>query len=200
MSFQDLFWKRDLVVHPPISIPAKSFADSNSLNVLRDCKNPDYPLSTIIIGDKDSMESFCEWVLKLPKGYKKGLISATLRFETIRVHGLLHSPAKNRFATIKVNEQILDRIELVKQHPHGEDYGIDSQRPYPVLNYLEKSNGKRELRIRIELESGVKWDLDRITMEGVVEQGRVKEWILLVIGAVISVCFEFIIKGIFCLQ
>jgi len=125
------------------------------------------------------------WGLELPKEVRKRLIDINLRIDTIRAHGMLHTPWYNKSATIYVNDRRLDKIYLVKPHPHGLDFGVDTRRPLPILDFIDK--GKPIQTIRIETEDEVFRDIDRVALEAIVLRKRLKQWVWIVIGALLSI-------------
>lgn len=124
------------------------------------------------------------WNLKIPDDVRKYLIDMTLKIETIRTHGMLHSPIKGKSASIFINNQLVDRIELVKPHPHGEDFGADSRRPYPIFSYIDKN--KSIQTVKIEVDDDVYWDIDRLTLEPIILRKEIKPEAAMIIGAIIS--------------
>ena len=124
------------------------------------------------------------WDLQVPDDVRKSLIDMTLKIETVRTHGMLHSPHEGRTASVFVNDQLLDRIKLVRPHPHGEDYGVDSRRPFPVFRYIDLERDTQTVKIAVE--EGVAWDIDRITLEPVTLRREIRPEIAMVVGAFIS--------------
>jgi hypothetical protein len=135
--------------------------------------------STIIINGGNG-----EWNLDIPEYIRNNLIDMTLKIETIRTHGMLHSPQKNKSASIFVNGNLVDKINLVKQHPHGTDFGVDSRRPYPVFRYINRENCTQN--IRIEVDKDALWDIDRISLEPVILRKEWKPVSTMILGAIIS--------------
>jgi hypothetical protein len=124
------------------------------------------------------------WELAIPSHVRRSLIDATLRIETIRTHGMLHSPKQHTSASVFVNDKLVDKIYLVRPHPHGEDFGVDSRRPFPILRYIDKT---RDLQtVRIEVDPEVSWDIDRISIEPVVLTWEITPGAAMVVGAIIS--------------
>ena len=102
------------------------------------------------------------WKFDIPKYIRDALADISLRVETVRTHGMLHSPKQGKSASIYNNDQLVDKIYLVRPHPHGEDFGVDSRRPLPVLGYIE--TGKDTQTVRIEVDQDVYWDIDRVSL------------------------------------
>ncbi len=73
------------------------------------------------------------WEITLPEDIRDHLVDATLRIETVRTHGMLHSPNRGTDASVFVNDALVDKIVLAKSHLHGEEFGVDSRRPYPIF-------------------------------------------------------------------
>lgn len=124
------------------------------------------------------------WQINVPEYIRKKLIDMTLKIETIRTHGLLHSRIYRKSASIFLNDKLLDKIYLVKRHPNGEDYGVDSRRPFPVFRYIDRN--KEIQKIKIEIENDSYWDIDRVTLEPIILNKQIKPWITIIIGAIIS--------------
>jgi len=124
------------------------------------------------------------WRLEVPKGVRRYLIDMTLRIETVRTHGMLHSPHKGKSASIFVNNQLVDKIYLVRPHPHGEDYGVDSRRPFPIFRYIDKD--KSIQAIKVNVDEDVSWDIDRVTLEPIILRKEWKPEATMIIGAIIS--------------
>jgi hypothetical protein len=112
------------------------------------------------------------------------LVDMTLRIETIRTHGMLHSSSPNKSASIFVNGQLVDKIYLVEPHPHGKDYGVDSRRPFPIFCYINKD--KSVQTIKVEVDKDVRWDIDRVTLEPIILRKEIKPEVAMIIGAIIS--------------
>ena len=127
---------------------------------------------------------WAEWTLHVPKYVRKHLIDMTLRIETIRTHGMLHSRQPGTRAWIYVNGDLVDEIKLVKPHPHGEDYGVDTRRPLPVLRYIDRArNGQT---IKVQVEAGTLWDIDRVTLEPIILRREIRPGLMLIMGAIVS--------------
>lgn len=135
--------------------------------------------STIIISG-----GFGEWDLEIPEHIRRSLIDATLRIETIRTHGMLHSPLPKKRASIRFNNQLVDEIHLVRRHPHGKDYGVDSRRPFPISRYIDRDRSTQT--VRVEVHKGALWDIDRVALELVVLRKEIKPEVAMVVGAIIS--------------
>jgi hypothetical protein len=127
---------------------------------------------------------WAEWRLQVPKYVRKQLIDMTLRIETIRTHGMLHSPRPGTRAWIYVNGDLVDEIKLVKPHPHGEDYGVDTRRPLPVLRYIDR--GRDEQTIKVGVEAGTLWDIDRVALEPIILRREIRPGLMLIMGAIVS--------------
>ena len=131
------------------------------------------------------------WELEVPEEVRKYLIDMTLKIETVRTHGMLHSPKKHSpkkgissSASILVNDQLVDKIYLVKPHPHGEDYGVDSRRPFPIFRYI--ATDKKIQTIKITVDEEVFWDIDRVSLEPIILRKEWKPEATMIIGAIIS--------------
>lgn len=124
------------------------------------------------------------WELKVPQHVLRDLVDVTLRIETIRTHGMLHSPKRNTKAEIFFNDVLVDRIYLVKPHPHGEDFGVDSRRAFPVFRYINKNRSVQQIKIKVDDE--VYWDIDGIVLEPIVLRTEITPEAAMVIGALIS--------------
>jgi hypothetical protein len=147
--------------------------------------------STVIISG-----GYGVWNLEIPEGVRRSLVDMTLRIETIRTHGILHTPFPNKSASIFVNDQLIDKIYLVKPHPHGEDYGIDSRRPFPIFRYIAKD--KSVQTIRVEVDKDVSWDIDRVTLEPITLRKEIKPEAAMVIGAIISAIIGGVVSFFIC--
>lgn len=135
--------------------------------------------STVIVSG-----GWAEWELEVPRDVRKQLLDMTLRIETIRTHGMLHSPRFRTSASVIVNHQRVDRIYMVKPHPHGEDYGVDSRRPFPVFRYIKRDTQTQI--IRIEVDEDAFWDIDRITLEPLIVRREIRPVVYMLLGAIIS--------------
>jgi len=124
------------------------------------------------------------WKLEVPKVVRKYLTDITLKIETVRTHGMLHSPKRGKSASIFVNNQLVDKIYLVKPHPHGEDYGVDSRRPFPIFRYINRDKNIQTLKINVDED--VSWDIDRVTLEPIILRKEWKPEATMIIGAIIS--------------
>ena len=132
------------------------------------------------------------WELRIPQDVRKSLIDITLKIETIRTHGILHSPRKGASASVFFNDQLVDRIYLVKPHPHGEDYGVDSRRPFPVFRYINRDFDIQTVKVTVDEDA--KWDIDRLTLEPIVLRKVWKPEATMVIGALISAVIGAIVN------
>jgi len=137
------------------------------------------------------------WELNVPKYVLRTLVDMTLRIETIRTHGMLHTPPFNpsvekRYATILVNGGQVDKISLVKPHPHGRDFGVDSRRPFQVFRYIDKKNSVQE--IRIEVDDKVRWDIDKITLEPITLRREITPKAAMLIGAAVGAILSFVLS------
>ena len=146
--------------------------------------------STVIISGGYGM-----WELSIPKHVRKQLISAYLKIDTIRTHGMLHSAIKNTSASIIVNGQPVDKIYLVKPHPHGEDFGVDSRRPFQILRYIDR--GRDTQTVRIEVDKNVCWDIDEVCIDPIILRYEVTPGAWMILGAIISTILGII--GSICL-
>lgn len=137
------------------------------------------------------------WELNVPKDVLRTLVDMTLTIETIRTHGMLHTPpfdqtVERRYATILVNGESVDKISLVKPHPHGGDFGVDSRRPFQVFGYIDKTNLVQEIRINVD--DKVLWDIDRITLVPTTLRRELTPKAAMVIGAVIGAILSFVLS------
>lgn len=142
----------------------------------------EFALSTVILNDGDAV-----WELPTPgciKDKSCKLVDATLRIETVRTHGMLHSPTPGACASIYVNDRLVDKICLVKPHPHGEDFGVDSRRPFPILRYFDIERDAQAIRIEVDAEAS--WDVDSVSIEPVVVRREITPGASMIIGAAIS--------------
>ncbi|MCP4713091.1 MAG: hypothetical protein GY869_31055 [Planctomycetes bacterium] len=142
--------------------------------------------STVIINGGHAI-----WELPVPKRIRDKLIDMTLKIETVRTHGMLHSPNYRTSASIYINDELIDRIVLVKPHPHGEDYGVNSRRPIPVYRFINRKKNKQ--LIKIVVDENAKWDIDRITFEPIVLTKTWKPEMAMIIGACISAFLGYIL-------
>lgn len=151
-----------------------------SAKEFKEGKRPDSftPSAVIISG------GYGEWDLEIPGDIMRSLIDVTLRIETIRTHGMLHSPLPKKSASILVNKRLVDKIHLVKRHPHGKDYGVDSRRPFPISRYIDRDRNTQT--VRVEVDKGAFWDIDRVTLEPIVLREEIKPEAAMVVGAIIS--------------
>jgi len=130
--------------------------------------------------------------------FPDSLQSANLKITTFRTHGGLHIPPneatrppdKYKQGNLYINDHLVDNIDLVKETPHGTDFGFNKLEPYPIVNWIEKS--KREnngiLKIKLEVDQNVLWDVDEISIEDIIyESKELKQWVWMVCGALLSV-------------
>jgi hypothetical protein len=142
----------------------------------------EFTLSTVILNDGDAV-----WELPTPsciRGRSCRLVDATLRIETVRTHGMLHSPVPGASAGVFVNDYLVDEISLVKPHPHGEDFGVDSRRPFPIFRYFDIERDVQTIRIEVDAEAS--WDIDSVSIEPVVIRREITPGASMIIGAAIS--------------
>jgi len=162
------------------SVHSDGFGGHVSAKEFKEGERPDvFTPSTVIISG-----GWGEWDLEIPGDIRRSLIDVTLRIETIRTHGMLHSPLPNKHASIRVNNQLVDKMHLVKRHPHGKDYGVDSRRPFPISRYIDRDRNTQT--VRIEVDKGAFWDIDRVALEPVVLRKEIKPEVAMVVGAIIS--------------
>ena len=109
---------------------------------------------------------------------------------------MLHSPVQRSTASILVNEHLVDMIYLVKPHPHGEDYGVDSRRPLQIVRYIDKARDVQT--IKIQVAENVSWDIDEISIEPIVSRYEVTPGAWMILGAGISAILGVI--GTLCLN
>jgi len=127
---------------------------------------------------------WAEWDLEVPQHVRESLVDMTLRIETIRTHGMLHSPREGKRAWVYVNGQLVDEIVLLRLHPHGGDFGVDTRRPLPILSYVDR--GKDCQTVKVETEKDVAWDIDRVTLEAIILRKEPKPEVMMIVGAVLS--------------
>lgn len=135
--------------------------------------------TTIIISD-----GYGVWGLELTKDIRKDLIDMTLTIDTVRTHGVLHTPEKGKSASVFVNDHLVDKMFLVKAHPHGEYYGVDSRRPFPVYRFIDRD--KNLQTIRVVTAKDVFWDIDRVTLQPLLLRKEIRPEIAMITGAIIS--------------
>lgn len=165
-----------------IEVKSDGFNEHVSANEFKDDKRPEvFSKSTVIISN-----GYGVWELKVPEDIRNMLVDMTLKIETIRTHGMLHSSLPNKSASIFVNGQLVDKIYLVELHPHGKDYGVDSRRPFPIFCYINKDKDKSVQTIRVEVDKHVLWDIDRVTLEPIILRKELKPEAAMIIGAIIS--------------
>jgi hypothetical protein len=147
---------------------------------VNDIERPEeFTPSTVILSNGHGI-----WELRIPRNIRRRIISANLRIDTVRTHGMLHSPVIRTTASIIVNEQLVDKIYLVKPHPHGEDFGVDSRRPFQIIRYIDK---KKDIqRIRIEVGQNASWDIDSICIEPIILRYEITPGAWMILGAIIS--------------
>lgn len=163
-------------------VSAREFTDEN--------RPEDFSQSTIIING-----GYVVWELEVDKRIRKNLVDMTLKIETIRTHGMLHTPIKGKSASVFINDKLLDKIYLVKPHPHGEDFGIDSRRPFPVFNYIDINQSIQ--CIRIEVDDETCWNIDLIKLEPIISRKILKPVITWIIGTIFGAIFSAIISNLF---
>ena len=128
------------------------------------------------------------------------LISADLKITTFRTHGGIHAPQeeaeyfhKKNGDYIKgrlyINNKQVDNIDLVKEMPHGKDFGFNRLEPYPIVKWIkEVKRISRKLKIKLDTDPDVLWDVDEVSIENIVnETKRIKPVIIMIIGAVIGI-------------
>ncbi len=179
----DFLYRENKEIVAPISKQGIEISHSEDCHLATDFQEGERPetytpSTTVIDG------GWAEWELEVPEHVRNRLVDMTLRIETVRTHGMLHSPCKKKSATISVNGRLLDRIYLVKRHPHGEDFGVDSRRPIPILHYVDKDNSKQTISIGVDKD--VLWDIDRVTLEPIILRREIKPEAAMIIGAIIS--------------
>ncbi|MCH7916030.1 MAG: hypothetical protein IH856_23830 [Deltaproteobacteria bacterium] len=145
--------------------------------------------STVILHD-DHDGSHGIWDLLVPEPVLKYLVDMTLRIESVRTHAMLHTPPydretdKRRYARISMNGELTDKILIIKPHPHGEDFGVDSRRPIPVYRFVDRTKSIQE--IKIEVDEKVYWDIDRIILEPITLREELTPEARMVAGALLS--------------
>jgi hypothetical protein len=157
---------------------AKSFPDG--------ARPEHFTPSTVIL----KSDGYGVWEITVSNEIRDHLVDATLRIETVRTHGMLHSPQQGRSASVYVNDAVVDKIVLVKPHVHGNEYGVDSRRPYPIFGYVDTTRDVQA--VRIEVTDDVFWDIDRVSIEASVERTELRPNVQMVLGAIISAVFGVI--------
>jgi len=169
-------------------VHSEGFRGHVSAEEFQDDKRPEiFTPSTVIISG-----GYGVWELEVPKDVRKKLIDMTLRIETVRTHGMLHSYLPQKSASIFVNGQLVDKIYLVKRYPYGEDYGIDSRRPFPIFRYVDKDKSIQTIKICVDKDAC--WDIDRVTLEPIILRKEIKPEVAMVIGAIISAAIGAIVN------
>jgi hypothetical protein len=97
---------------------------------------------------------------------------------------MLHSANRGRTASVYVNDQLVDKICLMRPHPHGEDFGVDSRRPFPIRRYFHADKDAQTVNISVDTEAS--WDIDSVSIETVVIRREITPGASMVIGAAIS--------------
>lgn len=165
-------------------ICSKGFSRGISAREFGDGRRPEiFTPSTAIVNS-----GYGVWELEIPRAVRKRLVDMTLKIETVRTHGMLHTPHQGKSASVILNNEVVDKIYLVKPHPHGEDFGVDSRRPFPVFRYIKREGREAVQRvgIRIEVDDGVSWDVDRVVLEPIVLRKELRPEIAMIFGALIS--------------
>jgi hypothetical protein len=174
-------------------INSEGFDGHVSAKEFQNGKRPEvFSKSTVIISN-----GYGVWELEVSEDVGNMLVDMTLKIETIRTHGMLHSSSPNKSASIFVNDQLVDKIYLVKLHPHGKDYGVNSRRPFPIFLYIKIDKGKSKSvqKIKIKVDKDVRWDIDRVTLEPIILRKEIKPEAAMIIGAIISAIIGGIIGG-----
>ncbi len=176
----------------PISVDGKDCVDIDSRGInghVSACEFADglprpseFGRSTVVVHD-----GWAVWELPSPRIVTRRwgrLLDASLKIGTVRTHGMLHSPKQGASASVFVNDHRVDEVRLVKPHPHGEDFGIDSRRPIPVADYLDPRRSVQVVRVVVDGDAF--WDIDRVSLETVVIGREMTIGSSMVIGAGIS--------------
>jgi hypothetical protein len=145
--------------------------------------------STLILSAGDAV-----WEFKISRSILCRLKDATLRIETVRTHGMLHSRMKGTTASIFVNDRLVDKIHLVKAHPHGEDFGIDSRRPFPIWRDLDAQRDAQTVRIQVDPEAS--WDIDRVSIDMIVTRREITPGAWMIAGAALSVAMGALLTAL----
>lgn len=150
-----------------------------------------YAPSTVVLNS-----GYAVWELEVPRGVLRTLIDMTLVVDTIRTHGMLHTHPFNRdverrYAWIIVNGKVVDEISLVKPHPHGEDYGVDSRRPFQVFQYIDRHKATQEIRIKVG--ESVLWDIDSVTLQPTTLRREITPGAAMIIGAFLGATLSFLL-------
>lgn len=177
--------KRDIrEVAPPITKKGKELSDGRNYATQEQPKRHDPKIfsgSTVVLDG-----GWVEWDLEVPQHGRDSLVDMTLRIETVRAHGMLHSPHERKRAWVYVNGQLVDEIMLVRPHPHGEDFGVDTRRPLPILSYVDRRKVGQTVKVKVEVEADVAWDIDRVTLEPIILRRETKPEVMMIAGAVLS--------------
>jgi hypothetical protein len=195
---QNIFLKESRQIEAPLTITGNKgeitgvgYKEGKTIFDFKDSKNPpeEFTNTVAIITNGHGI-----WNIEIPKKILKNLIELRLKIDTIRNHATLHSIHKDRGAKIIINDKLVDNIILKKINPFGDDYGIDSRRELPILSYIDKNKNTQTIKITTDEE--VSWDVDQIILYPIIKVTALREWVYMVLGAVISSLFGLIIMCI----
>lgn len=123
------------------AVRSEGFGGHVSAKEFQESKRPEvFTPSTVIISG-----GYGAWNLEIPEDVRRSLVDMTLRIETIRTHGMLHTPFPNKSASIFVNDQLVDKIYLVPIRKYknngeivkgGEINMMDIGREYQIIDEL----------------------------------------------------------------
>jgi hypothetical protein len=134
--------------------------------------------SLIVLGvspkKREGKGGYAEWEFAIPA--RPEFVEVYLRIITFRTHGGLHTPPKIAEEAISagqpkegrlfINGKLVDAIHLMKPMFHGLDYGFNRLDPYPIIPWVRDcQKGKKNLRIKIEVDPSVYWDIDWLKLE-----------------------------------
>jgi hypothetical protein len=163
--------------------------------------------STIILGcnpkdEKD--ECMVEWNFDVSQLLKKNLVAAHLKITTFRTTGGLHinpvdmlANGPNKQGRLFLNDKMVDNIDLIKAMPCGTDYGFNRLDAYPILSFIRqmKKKGETVLKVKLEVDKKVCWDIDEISLESLTyKTTELNKWVWMFIGAILSSGLGVIVK------
>lgn len=197
---KDLFIKESRVIEGAICVDGNSGkltgSGINGKITINDFNENEAPTEEFTKTVAIITNGYGEWKLNIPSHIRENLIDIRLKIDTIRFHGMLHSAEKNGQAKIYINGELVDIIRLVKERAEGVDFGVDSRRELPIFRYIDRKKGEQV--IRIETESNVSWDIDQVMLLPVIKSVDLRNWVYMVIGAVIPLGFDYISKWFSC--
>ena len=66
----------------------------------------------------------------------------------------------------------------------GEDYAVNKPGPYAVDDYIKTDES--EQIVEIEVKKQARWDIDQLKLRFIVKRRRLRSWVHMLFGAVIS--------------